>query len=115
MRLSTRSSLKIWVCHKAYNPHMTGPKHQSDLVREFLTYIQVEKGLSANTLDNYARDLAKLRSWAESNGKQIEKLERKDLRAWIAGMSREGMAPTSVSRSVSAARGFFRFLMLDGH
>src|SRR5258705_1016876 len=86
-----------------------------DLVREFLTYIQVEKGLSANTLESYARDIAKLQSWAEKNGKQIEKLERKDLREWIAGMSRAGMAPASVSRSVSAARGFFRFLMLDGH
>jgi integrase/recombinase XerD len=88
---------------------------ERDLVREFLTYIQVEKGLSANTLENYARDLAKLQNWAEQNGKQIVRLERKDLREWIAGMSRAGMAPSSVSRSVSAARGFFRFLMLDGH
>ena len=86
-----------------------------DLVREFLTYIQVEKGLSANTLQSYARDIAKLKSWAEKNGKQIEYLERKDLREWIARMSRDGLAPSSISRAVSAARGFFRFLMLDGH
>src|SRR5713226_516503 len=88
---------------------------QRDLVREFLTYIQVEKGLSANTLESYARDIAKLQTWADKNHKQIEKLERKDLREWIAGMSRQGLAPSSVSRAVSAARGFFRFLMLDGH
>jgi integrase/recombinase XerD len=86
-----------------------------DLVREFLNYIQVEKGLSANTLQSYARDVAKLQSWAEKNRKQIEALERKDLREWISSMSRAGLAPTSVSRAVSAARGFFRFLMLDGH
>src|SRR5947208_152855 len=86
-----------------------------DLVREFLTYIQVEKGLSANTLQSYARDIQKLQTWARENRKQIEKLERKDLREWIARMSRDGLAPSSVSRSVSAARGFFRFLMLDGH
>src|SRR3989441_9798402 len=86
-----------------------------DLIREFLTYIQVEKGLSANTLQSYARDIAKLQSWSQKTGKQIEKLERKDLREWIAGMSRTGLAPSSVSRAVSAARGFFRFLMLDGH
>src|SRR5713101_8276477 len=89
--------------------------HKRDLVREFLTYIQVEKGLSANTLQSYARDIAKLQSWAQKNGKGIEKLERKDLREWIARMSRDGLAPTSVSRAVSAARGFYRFLMLDGH
>ena len=94
---------------------MSGPSSKRDLVREFLSYIQVEKGLSANTLQSYARDLAKLQSWAQKNGKQVEKLERKDLREWIARMSREGLAPSSVSRAVSAARGFFRFLMLDGH
>jgi len=86
-----------------------------DLVHEFLAYIQVEKGLSANTLQSYARDMAKLQQWAEQNRKQVEKLDRKDLRAWIAGMSRGGLAPSSVSRAVSAARGFFRFLMLDNH
>ena len=40
-----------------------------DLVREFLTYIQVEKGLSANTLQSYARDIAKLQSWSQKTGK----------------------------------------------
>ena len=86
-----------------------------DLVREFLAYIQVEKGLAANTLQSYARDVARLQAWAEQNRKPIEKLERKDLREWIARMSREGLAPSSISRTVSAARGFFRFLMLDNH
>src|SRR5947199_9301234 len=86
-----------------------------DLVRELLTYIQVEKGLSGNTLQSYARDIAKLQAWAEKNRKQIDRLQRKDLREWIASMSRDGLAPSSVSRSVSAARGFYRFLMLDGH
>ena len=89
--------------------------YQRDFVREFLSYIQVEKGLSANTLESDARDIAKLQTWADKNHKKIEKLERKDLREWIAGMSRAGLAPSSVSRAVSAARGFFRFLMLDGH
>src|SRR5215471_18885511 len=86
-----------------------------DLIREFLAYIQVEKGLSANTLQSYARDIAKLQTWAAQNRKEIEKLERKDLREWIARMSRDGLSPSSIARAVSAARGFFRFLMLDSH
>jgi integrase/recombinase XerD len=86
-----------------------------DLVREFLTYMQVEKGLSRNSLESYGRDLARLEAWAEGKGKKVGELGRTDLRSWIADLSREGLSPASVSRAVSAARGLFRFLMLDGH
>jgi integrase/recombinase XerD len=86
-----------------------------DFVREFLGYIQVEKGLSRNTLQSYARDIAKLQQWAEQNRRPIERLERKELREWIARMSRDGLSPASIARAVSAARGFFKFLMLDNH
>jgi integrase/recombinase XerD len=86
-----------------------------DFKREFLTYLQVEKGLARNSLESYGRDLARLNDWAAQNGKSIEELARADLRKWIASLSRDGLAPTSIARAVSAARGFFKFLMLDGH
>ncbi len=94
---------------------MAANTHHRDFTREFLAYIQVEKGLARQTLESYARDLARLNDWATKNGKLIHELTRGDLRKWIASLSREGLAPTSVSRAVSAARGFFKFLMLDGH
>jgi integrase/recombinase XerD len=88
---------------------------QRDLIKEFLAYIQVEKGLALNTLESYARDLARLEKWATKSSKPVQELTRQDLRKWIAELSREGLAPSSVARAVSAARGLFRFLMLDGH
>lgn len=89
--------------------------NQRDLIKEYLTYIQVEKGLARHTIDSYARDLARLDRWATRSHKAMADLARPDLRKWIAQLSREGLAPSSVARAVSAARGFFRFLMLDGH
>lgn len=86
-----------------------------DFVKEYLTYLQVEKGLARLSLESYRRDLDRLQTWANKNGKQIAQLERADLRKWIASLSREGLAPTSIARAVSATRGFFKFLMLDGH
>jgi len=86
-----------------------------DFIKEFLSYIQVEKGLARHTLESYKRDLDRLASWSNTNKKQIAELTRSDLRKWIASLSREGLAPTSISRIVSATRGFFKFLMLDGH
>ena len=88
---------------------------ERDLVKDHLTYLQVEKGLARHTLESYRRDLARLDRWASKAGKPIAELTRPDLRKWIANLSREGLAPTSVARAVSAARGFFKFLMLDGH
>ncbi len=88
---------------------------ERDFIKEFLTYIQVEKGLARHTLESYQRDLERLQTWATSNGKQLSELTRADLRKWIASLSREGLAPASIARAVSATRGFFKFLMLDGH
>lgn len=77
--------------------------------------MQVEKGLSRHTLASYSNDLTRLNVWSSKNGKAIHELTRGDLRKWIASLSREGLAPTSIARSVSAVRGLFKFLMLDGH
>jgi len=86
-----------------------------DLLKEFLLFIQVEKGLARHSIDSYRRDLGRLQTWSNKNGKQVSDLSRADLRKWIASLSREGLAPASIARAVSATRGFFKFLMLDGH
>ena len=94
---------------------MPKPTNQRDFIKDHLTYLQVEKGLARHSIDSYRRDLARLERWANKTGKSVADLTRPDLRKWIANLSREGLAPSSVARAVSAARGFFKFLMLDGH
>jgi integrase/recombinase XerD len=86
-----------------------------DFLKEFLTYIQVEKGLAQHSIASYERDLTRLQAWATQNGKDLPELARADLRKWIASLSREGLAPTSIARAISSTRGFYKFLMLDGH
>jgi integrase/recombinase XerD len=86
-----------------------------DFLKEFLTYIQVEKGLAQHSIASYERDLVRLQTWATQNGKELSELARTDLRKWIASLSRDGLAPTSIARAVSSTRGFYKFLMLDGH
>jgi integrase/recombinase XerD len=88
---------------------------QRDLIKEYITYLQVEKGLARHTLESYRRDLRRLDCWANKAGSEVADLTRPDMRKWIASLSREGLAPSSVARAVSAARGFFQFLMREGH
>ena len=86
-----------------------------DFIREYLSYLQVEKGLAKNSLESYARDLAKLRNWADKNNFDIVKLSRQDLREFLIDLAGEKLSPTSVSRIISALRGFYKFLAFDKH
>lgn len=86
-----------------------------DLIREYLAYVGVEKGLAPNSLEAYARDLEKLRAWGDAQGKRPEELSESDLNAWVVSLSKGGLSPRTLSRCISAARGFYKFLLLDGH
>lgn len=86
-----------------------------DLIREYLAYLRVEKGLSTNSVTSYGQDLSKLNNWASSKGKGASELNESDAAAWVREMARGGLAPRSIARMISAARGLYRFLQLDGH
>ncbi len=89
--------------------------NRRDLTQEFLSYLQVERGLAKNSIASYRRDLAKLKEFAESAGIRLAEITRTDLRAFIAGLTKSGLSPSTINRIVSAVRGFYKFLMLDGH
>ncbi|MBX7172869.1 MAG: site-specific tyrosine recombinase XerD [Pyrinomonadaceae bacterium] len=86
-----------------------------DYIREYLSYLQVEKGLSKNSFESYQRDLQKLSKWCEKNNLDIIHLSRKDLREFLIDLATEKLSPTSVNRLISAMRGFYKFLMFDRH
>lgn len=86
-----------------------------DFVREYLLYLQVEKGLAKNSLESYKRDLQKLKNWAEKNSFDLLALTRKDLREWLIDLAGKNLSENSKRRMVSALRGFYKFLMFDGH
>ncbi len=86
-----------------------------NLVREYISYVKVEKGLSANSLQAYERDLAKLSVWAAKNNFEIVSLTRQDLREWMIDLGRTNLSVNSKRRLISVLRGFYKFLMIDGH
>ncbi len=92
-----------------------GSAKKRDLVREYLQYLRVEKGLAQNSWESYKLDLQRLADFADKKSLDVKDLTRVDLREFVASLSREGLSPTSVRRMVSAVRGFYKFLLLDGH
>lgn len=88
---------------------------QRDLIREYLTYCRVEKGLAANSIESYENDLARLNDWAEKNRLELISLTRQDLREWLIDLGGEKLSENSKRRLISSVRGFYKFLMFDGH
>ena len=86
-----------------------------DLIREYLSYLRVEKGLAKNTLDAYESDLVSLKGWTEKNGLDLGSLSRQDLREWLIDLARAKLSDNSRRRVVSTLRGFYKFLVIDGH
>lgn len=86
-----------------------------DLILEYLSFVKVEKGLSTNSIESYGRDLAKLRAWAVKNGMDVMTMSRQDLREWMIDLGRSDLSVNSKRRLISVLRGFYKFLMIDGH
>lgn len=86
-----------------------------NLIREYLSYCRVEKGLAANSIDSYSTDLGKLSEWVGKNHLDLLTLSRTDLREWLMDLSARKLSENSKRRIISAVRGFYKFLMFDGH
>src|SRR5690606_8574582 len=80
----------------------------------FLEHLEIERRVSAHTLDAYRRDLAALCGWAEKDGTAPEALDGARIRAFVAAEHRRGLSPSSLQRRLSACRGWYRWLLRNG-
>ena len=84
-------------------------------IDRYLTGLIAERGLSANTVEGYRRDLAKLGAFLKIEGREDPaSLARADIPRLLGFLRGQGLAAPSVARSVAACRGFYRFLLGEG-
>ncbi len=83
------------------------------LIDRFLVYLSAEKGLTANTLSAYRRDLQKFADGLQEQSiASPEQIERKAILQFVSGLS--SLAPSSVMRLLSTLRTFFKFIASEG-
>ncbi|MBI1372946.1 MAG: site-specific tyrosine recombinase XerD [Phycisphaera sp.] len=84
----------------------------SQPVRDFLAYLRVECGLSANTLASYELDLKRLVASLEARGvTDPASLNTEHLIQHLRDLRSDGMASSSVARHLATFRAFGRFLV----
>jgi integrase/recombinase XerD len=82
-------------------------------IDRFIAYVAAERGLAANTVAAYARDLAHLTRWLGVRAHDPTELTPTLLEQFLAAERKRGLAPRSAARLAATLRGFGRYLVLE--
>ena len=85
-------------------------------VKDFETYLRLEKSLSENSIEAYTGDVLKLEKFFTEKGTDktpdsVSYHDLKDFLAWLAGDKQKARTQ---ARTISGIRSFFRFLLIEG-
>jgi integrase/recombinase XerD len=82
------------------------------LVTRFLDHLSLGAGRSANTLLSYRRDLARYRKYCDTAKiAHPREIDAQFVGSFVASLTRDGLAPASVARALSAVKSFHRYLL----
>ncbi|HSI37803.1 MAG TPA: tyrosine recombinase XerC [Methylotenera sp.] len=76
---------------------------------DYLQHLTFERGLSALTCQNYARDIKLLESLAADTS--LDNLQNTQIRRFIATLHGRGLGGKSIARALSAWRGYYDYLI----
>lgn len=79
------------------------------VVEQYLDATWMEKGLSANTLAAYRRDLLAYGGWLQERGRGLREAARPDVLDYLATGTSRGLSARSSARILSCLRGFYRY------
>ena len=80
-----------------------------NIAQTWLNHLVVERGVSANTLSNYRRDVRRYLAWLEENGvEDLRSVTRPMVEAYLKDL-RSHMAVSSANRALIVARGLHKF------
>ena len=84
------------------------------LVARYLAVLEGERNLSRFTVRNYTSDLRHYFDWLREHATEPLAITRTIFRGYIASMQQAGVAQGSITRRISTARSFYKWLRLSG-
>jgi integrase/recombinase XerD len=78
-------------------------------VDEYLISLRVERGLAANTIAAYGRDLGQYLTYLDEREPDTKLVE-----AWVSQLNDRGLSRSSIGRKLASIRGLHRFLVAEG-
>lgn len=82
-------------------------------IRDFVSYLKIEKGLAENSSMAYEQDIQKLKSFALDQQKSPTQITYSDLKSFIAVLFDLGLSARSQARIISGIKQFYQFLRME--
>lgn len=79
------------------------------ILKDYLLYLAVEKGLSDNTIESYRRDLVQFGDWLKKRNEKLSTMDQLLLREYQMYLG-EHLKPASMARKTTALKGFIAYL-----
>ena len=84
-------------------------------IKEFVSYLKIEKGLAENSIFAYQNDVAKLHDFSVSIDKNAEQISYNDLKLFIAALYDLGLSARTQARIISGIKQFYGYLRLENY
>lgn len=83
-----------------------------NLVREYIDYLKIERGLSENTLESYGRDLRQYLVYLKTNNiTSLSETTKTTIITYLFYLQKKGKASSTISRNLASIRSFYQYLV----
>lgn len=83
-------------------------------IKDFKSYLKIERSLSVNSVDAYVRDIYKYAEYIKTNNISVLKTNLEDIRGFIKEINKIGISARSQARFISSIKSFYKFLLIEG-
>ena len=94
---------------------MTMDAKESHLIDSFLRFLQLEKGLSKNTVSSYQTDIGGFNQWCSDQEIKFSEVNLRHAENFIVSLRKKELAPASISRKISSLKSLFVYLKKQQH
>ena len=84
-------------------------------IKEFKSYLRIERSLSDNIIDSYLRDVQKLANFSEEKDLNELQITKAEVKEFIDEINKEGISARSQSRIISGIKAFYKYLILEDY
>lgn len=87
----------------------------TNIIKDYMRYLKLDRNYSLNTLEAYQRDLHYLLEFLQKKNLPVLDVKLEDLEEFSAELHDMGIGPRSQARVLSGIRSFYSFLILEGY